>query len=56
MKKVLAVLLLATLTGCQNLPMHQKESPSGFFATQFSAKQSDGHEFRGYDFPRRHYY
>lgn len=56
MKLTIATVLLITLTGCQYLPMQQKESMPGFFVHQYSAHQSDGHELRGYDFPRRHYF
>lgn len=56
MKKVAAVFLMITITGCQYLPMQEKESLPGYFTLQYSALHSNGHELRGYDFPQRHYY
>jgi uncharacterized lipoprotein YajG len=56
MKRLSLMMAIALLSGCQYLPMQTKEAPSGYFAHHHSKAESNGHEFRGYDFPPRHYF
>jgi len=67
---VIASALLA-VTGCSNFPVlssadrgdvfvapsyYGKEIPNGFIYNHLRVEQSNGHEFRGYHFGKRHWY
>jgi len=54
-KLFLLTLILPALAGCQYLPMQEKESPPAYLVFHHPA-ESGGHELRGYDFARRHYF
>ncbi len=56
-----AILIAATLSGCQSLPAtglsydRTQEFPA-FFRNHYKLYKSNGHEFRGYDIGKRHYF
>jgi len=56
-----AFLIAGLLSGCQSLPTggltydRTQEMPA-FFRNQHKLYQSNGHEFRGYDIGKRHYF
>ena len=56
-----AVVIAGLLSGCQSLPNggltydRTQEFPA-FFRHKYKLHQSHGHEFRGYDIGKRHYF
>lgn len=58
---VVALIIAGLLSGCQSLPNgglsydRTQEFPA-FFRYQYKVHQSHGHESRGYDIGKRHYF